>query len=86
MVSFVQGGEEHLLVSNSRHPLLKIACRDIDGQEGLTEPHEPQGVPRQEEEISGITRMAGFGDSYILAMQADESGQRNLRSIKTASL
>jgi hypothetical protein len=86
MVSFVQGGEEHLLVSNSRHPLLKIACRDIDGQEGLTEPHEPHGVPRQEEEITGITRMAGFGDSYILAMQADESGQRNLRSIKTASL
>jgi hypothetical protein len=86
MVSFVQGGEEHLLVSNSRHPLLKIACRDIDAQEPLTQPQEPHGVPRQEEELQGVTRLANLGASYVLALQADDSGVRHLRSLKTASL
>ena len=48
MVSFDQGGDEYLLIANSTHPLMKIACRDIDTQEALTEPQEPRGVPRDE--------------------------------------
>ena len=36
MVSFVQDGEEYLLVANSAHGLVKIACRDIDNQPPLT--------------------------------------------------
>jgi hypothetical protein len=32
IVSFVQDGEEYLLVANSAHGLVKIACRDIDSQ------------------------------------------------------
>src|SRR6201999_3419016 len=35
MVSFVQDGEEYLLVANSAHRLVKIACRDIDSQPAL---------------------------------------------------
>ena len=38
MVSFAQDGEEYLLVANTAHGLVKIACRDIDGQSPLTEP------------------------------------------------
>jgi len=45
MVSFAQDGEEHLLVANSSHGLVKIACRDIDSQVPLTEPREPVGCP-----------------------------------------
>ena len=45
MVSFVQGGEEHLLVANTSHGLVKIACRDIDVQAPLTEPSAPIGTP-----------------------------------------
>ena len=44
MVSFAQDGEEYLLVANTAHGLVKIACRDIDGQSPLT---EPQGAGRR---------------------------------------
>src|SRR6201999_1350875 len=42
MISYTTGGEEYLLVSNSRHPLLRLRAADIDVQEGLTTPHAPE--------------------------------------------
>ena len=86
MVSFRQGADEYLLVANTSHGLLKVACRDIDAQPALTEPKEPIGVPREREGIQGITRLANLNGEYVLAMQRDDSGQLNLRSLKTASL
>ena len=85
MVSFIQNGEEHLLVANSHHGLVKIACRDIDDQEPLTEPTEPVGVPRETEDLRGITRLANLNGSHVLALQAD-GDRRHLRTLKTASL
>jgi hypothetical protein len=86
MVSFVQGGEEHLLVANSAHGLIKIACRDIDAQAPLTEPKAPVGVPRETEDLQGITRLANLDDGHVLALQVDGSGRQHLRSLKSASL
>jgi hypothetical protein len=86
MISFVQNGEEYLLVANSSHGLLKIACRDIDAQPALTEPTEPTGVPREVEDLQGIVRLANLNDTYVLALQADEHGRQHLRSLKTTSL
>ncbi len=86
MVTFVDGGEEYLLVANTSHGLVKIACRDIDAQAPLTEPHEPVGVPRETEDLRGITRLADLGSGYVLALQRDDEGRLNLRSLKTASL
>jgi hypothetical protein len=86
MVSFVQDGEEHLLVANSAHGLVKIACRDIDSQTPLTEPTEPVGVPRETKDLQGITRLANLNGSHVLALQVDDSGRRHLRSLKAASL
>ena len=86
MVSFEQGGEEHLLVANSAHGLVKIACRDIDAQAPLTEPKEPVGVPRETEDLRGIRRLANLNGSHVLALQADDDGRQHLRSLKTASL
>ena len=86
MVSFVQDGEEYLLVANSAHGLVKIACRDIDGQSPLTEPKQPVGVPRQTKDLQGIRRLANLGDGYVLALQGDDAGRQHLRSLKTASL
>ena len=54
MITFVDHGEEHLLVANSAHGLVKIARRDIDAQEPLTEPSEPVGVPRQTTDFQGV--------------------------------
>src|SRR5437660_4194426 len=84
MVSFTQDGGEHLLISNSSHGLIKIACRDIDTQEALTEPREPRGVPREEEDLKGIGRLANLNGGYVLAIQKDDAGGMHLRSLKTA--
>ncbi len=86
MVSFVDDGEEYLLVANSAHGLVKIACRDIDSQAALTEPTEPTGVARKTEELTGVRRLANLNDSYVLALQADDAGKEHLRSLKTSSL
>ena len=86
MVSFRQGDDEFLLIAHSSHPLMKIACRDIADQQGLTEPQEPRGVPREEIDLPGVKKLANFNGDYVLALQQDESGARHLRSLKAASL
>jgi hypothetical protein len=86
MVSFIQDGQEYLLVANSAHGLVKIACRDIDDQPPLTEPKHPVGVPRETKELQGIRRLANLGGSHVLALQSDDAGRQHLRSLKTASL
>jgi len=86
MVSYKRDGEEYLLVSNSRHPLMKIAARDIPGQDALTEPREPVGVPRENLAQAGVSRMANLNGSYVLMMQCDESGNIGLRSYSNAAL
>jgi len=85
MVSFVHDGEEHLLVANTAHGLVKIARRYIETQQALTEPQHPVGVPRETEDLQGITRLANLDSHHVLALQGGEGGQ-HLRSIKTASL
>jgi hypothetical protein len=86
MISFTRPDGEHLLIAHSSHPLMTIACADIDGQAALTEPREPVGVPRTEHDLAGIQRLATFGDEHVLVLQVTPTGERNLRSLKTASL
>jgi hypothetical protein len=86
MVSFRQGGEEYLLVSNTSHGLLKLSSADIDAQVPLTEPKEPVGVPREREDLEGITQLDNLNGDYVLALQRDETGRQHLRSLKAASL
>jgi hypothetical protein len=86
MVSFTQDGDEYLLVANSAHGLVKIACRDIDSQPALTEPQQPVGVPRETKDLQGIRRLANLGGSHVLVLQSDDEGRQHLRSLKTASL
>ena len=86
MVSYVRDGEEFLLVSNARHPLMKIACRDIDRQGALTQPNEPIGVPRQTLPQQGVGRMANLKDSHVIMIQQDDAGRIHLRSHDIATL
>jgi hypothetical protein len=86
MVSFTVDGEEHVLVANSSHGLIKIATRDIDDQPALTEPKEPIGVPREVEDLQGIVKLENLNGTYVLALQVDDGGGKHLRSLKTASL
>jgi hypothetical protein len=86
MVSCVIDGEDHVLVANSSHGLIKIATRDIDAQPSLTEPKEPVGVPREVEDLQGIVKLENLGRDHVLAVQVDADGGTHLRSLKTASL
>jgi hypothetical protein len=86
MVSFAHDGQEYLLVANSAHGLVKIACRDIESQSALTEPNQPVGVPRETKDLQGIRRLAILGDGHVLVLQSDDAGCQHLRSVKTASL
>ena len=86
MVSYVRDGEEYLLVSNAQHPLMKIACKDIDGQGPLTQPTEPVGAPRQDLPHQGVSRIANLNGSQVLMMQEDDAGNIHLRSYDTATL
>ena len=86
MVSFKQKGQEYLLVSNARHPLMKLACKDLDRQDALTQPKEPEGAPRQTLPQKGVGRMANLNDGYVLMMQLNDAGNVDLRSYSTATL
>lgn len=86
MVSYTHAGEECLLVSNARHPLMKIPCAAIAGQEGLTQPREPVGVPRETLSHQGVGLMATRNGSDVLMLQQDEGSNLHLRSYNTATL
>jgi len=87
IVSYKRDGEEYLLISNTKHPLLKIACKDVDRQESLTQPKGPRGVPREELPHPGVSHMANLNGSYVVMMQQEEvGGCLSLRSYSSASL
>jgi hypothetical protein len=86
MLSYSRDGEEYLLVSNARHPLMKIPCATIDGQQALTEPREPVGVPRETLSHQGVGLMANLGDSHVLMLQQDTGGSLHLRSYRNTTL
>jgi hypothetical protein len=84
MVSFTHADEDFVLVSNSRRPLMKIACREIDSQQPLTKPKEPLGVRREELAHEGVGRMAAC-DGNVLMLQRTDTGL-HLRSYDNSSL
>lgn len=86
IVSFKRDGQEYVVVSNTQHGLIKIACKDIDRLESLTQPLEPVGVPRERLPHKGVGRMTNLNGSYVLMMQKDEQGNTDLRSYSTATL
>jgi len=86
MISYRSGGAEYLLVSNSRHPLLRIPAESIAGQEALMEPDDGlPGVPREELPHQGVSLMANLGPDRVLFLQREDEGWA-LRSHDAASL
>jgi hypothetical protein len=86
MVAFSSDGEEFLLVSNARHPLMKLNARDIDRHEPLTQPHEPVGVARETLPHPGVSRMANLDDRYVVMLQMDADEKYHLRSYEVDTL
>ena len=98
LVSYQHDGGEFLLVCNDRHPLFKIACKDIDVQGPLTVPDDSLdaspadpvtpgvGVPRELLPHPGVKRMANLNGSGVLMLQQDDDGGSHLRTYATATL
>jgi hypothetical protein len=86
MVSYRRDGQEYLLVANSRHPLFKLACADVDGQAGLTDQQSGVGVPREEVPLEGVVRMAVRGQDEVVMLHRDEEGRRHLSTHATDRL
>ena len=98
LVSYEHDGGEYLLVCNDRHPLFKVACKDIDVQGPLTEPDDSMdaspadpvtpgvGVPRELLPHPGVKRMANLNGNGVLMLQQDEDGHSHLRTYATATL
>lgn len=89
IVSYDRDGEEFLLVSNTRHPLLKIAAAAVSSQGPLSvpmsEPDHSLGVPREELSYPGITWMASLDRGSVVAVQR-EDGNVRLRTFRAADL
>jgi hypothetical protein len=86
MVSFRQGGQDWFLVSNTRHPLMKIARSDIDKQDALTHQGDLVGATRHELPQKGVTWMSNMGDGHVLMVHQDDSNALSLRSYAVESL
>jgi hypothetical protein len=86
MIAYEHDGAEYLLVSNTRHPLIKIASATIATQPGLVETTAPIGVPRQELDHEGATLMANLDRGNVVMMQRDGVGDLHLHTYSTASL
>ena len=98
LVSFERDDGEYLLVANDRHPLIKIACVDIEQQGSLTVPDDSLdsspadpvtpgvGVPRQILPQPGVRRMANQSDSSVLMLQEDAEGNFSLHTYGVGEL
>lgn len=86
IVSYERDGEEFLLVSNTRHPLLKIPAASIAGQPHLdvpiADPGASKGVPRENLDHPGVTWMAALDRQHVLVVQ-EEDGDVNLRTLSS---
>jgi hypothetical protein len=86
MVAFKQGGQDWFMVSNTRHPLMKIARGDIDRQDALVQKADLVGATRHELPQKGVTFLSNLGDGHILMVQQDETNALSLRSYAVESL
>jgi hypothetical protein len=86
MVAFKQGGQDWFLVSNTRHPLMKIARSDIDKQDALVQKADLVGAARHELPQKGVTFLSNLGDGHVLMVQQDETNALSLRSYAVESL
>ncbi|MCU1479760.1 MAG: hypothetical protein JWQ19_546 [Subtercola sp.] len=89
LLSYERDGEEFLLVSNTRHPLLKIAASSIAGQDALTRPLSEdgasKGIPREELGHPGVTWMANLDRGNVVVVQ-NLDGELHLRTLEAAVL
>ena len=87
MIAYEVNGQEHILISNSRHPLIKINPGDIPGATSLVEPTRETGIGFETVEEPGVRQMDNLNEDYVLILQQEgRNGPMNLRSLSKATL
>ncbi len=87
MISYEVNGQERILVSNSRHPLMKINPGLIPGAASLEDPTRETGIAFENTQELGIRQMDNLNADYVLVLQQEgQNGPMNLRSLSKAAL
>jgi hypothetical protein len=86
MISYTRGGKEHILIANSRHPLMRVNPADIAGAQALKSPTKEEGIPRVPLAQPGIQQLADLDAEHVVVIQAGANGTRDLKSIAKATL
>ena len=87
MIAYAVNGQERILISNSRHPLIKINPGDIPGAESLVEPTRETGIGFETVQEPGVRQMDNLNEDYVLILQQEgRNGPMNLRSLEKAAL
>ncbi len=87
MISYEVDHQEYILISNSRHPLMKLNAGDVPGAESLEDPTKETGIGFQTIDAPGIRQMDNLNADYVLLLQQEgDDGPMNLRSLKKSAL
>lgn len=85
MISFTRGGQESILIANSRHPMMRVNLSDIASGKALKSPSEEPGIPRVPLALTGIRQLADLDANHVVVIQTGENGL-DLRSIAKSTL
>ncbi len=87
MISYAVNGQERILISNSRHPLIKIDPALIAGATSLVEPTRETGIGFETVQEPGVRQMDNLNEDFVLILQQEgQNGPMNLRSLSKAAL
>ncbi len=87
MISYTANGQEHILISNSRHPLIKINPGDIPGATSLVEPTRETGIGFETIQEPGVRQMDNLNENSVVILQQEgRNGPMTLRSLEKAAL
>jgi len=84
ILTYSDGGNDYVLVANSRHPLMKIDAASFAGADSLAPPTEETGLGYQALPQAGVQRLVERGN-YIVMLQSADDGMR-LTSVAKDSL
>lgn len=85
IIRYEVGGEEQILISNSRHPLLKVDPSQIPGAASLRNPTKETGIGFAEVQEFGVQQMDNLNGEYIVLLQ-DRGQGLELRSLRKDAL
>jgi hypothetical protein len=86
MISYEQGTEKYLLISNSARGVMKVSLADVEKNPGLTEPVGGGGTAGQPFEtiqsLKDVKQMARYDEKHATIITETEGGKTQLKTVK----